>query len=344
MIIHTVSFRIELPFDINLALMRKVRKSETMFKAQYRNGKFIQYSASYRTVRFHFNPSKYKHHLIIECEVDKIMGDSNVIEDDLAKFEEQFTKIVQEFFKMNFPITILKYPLFRIDYKYDVRFQNDQEIDIFYEIISKAKDRCYNLKKIKPNSEDKTSLYYRPTGKVDQKGRNYFKRGKMNLNAYHRYYKTHREEDRYVIRLEVQVFSKKINSEYRKNGITKELVNYWNEDSYNEYMMVYEDVLYSQDYYRIDIALQKIKEVKKMRPTTKKRLCRLLALINEFGETKGRKKFSKEYSQSSFYRDMAKLKKLGINPITFGNMQGSNFNNIECLKNFLKKKENISMD
>lgn len=344
MIIHTVSFRIELPFDINLALMRKVRKSETMFTPIFRNGRFMHYSATYKEIRFIFNPAKYKQHIIIESEVDKIIGESNVIEDDLKKFEEQFSKIVQEFFKKNFPIIILKYPLFRIDYKYDIRFQNDQEMNIFYEIIGKAKDRCYNLNKIKLKNKDTSSLYYRPTGKIDNKGKNHFKRGKMNLNCYPRYYKTHKEEDRYVVRLEVQVFSKQINSEYKKYRITKDLLNYWNQASYDEYLKVYEDILYTQDYYRIDVALRKIKEVKRMRPSTKKRICRLLVLINEFGETKGRKEFSKEYSQSSFYRDMAKLKKLGINPITFGNMKRDTFQDIECLKNFLKKRENLSMD
>lgn len=338
MIIHTVSFRIELSFDDNLALIRKIKKSETMFFPIYRNGKFVHYSTNFKGIRFIFNPLKYRQHLLIECEVDKIIGMSNVIEDDLNKFEEQFSKIVNEFFEMNFPIIILKFPLFRIDYKFDIRFQNDQEIKIFYEIISKAKDRCFNLNKIKPNKEDKTSLYYRPNGKTDHNGKNHFKRGKMNLNAYHRYYKTHKEEDRYVIRLEVQVFSKQINYEYRKNGIAKELFNYWNQDFYNEYLKVYEKILYTQDYYRIDIALSKIKEFKGIRQNTKKRICRLLVLINRFGETKGRKVFSKEYSQTSFYRDMAKLKEIGINPITYGNIQKSTYKDIECLKNFLQTR------
>lgn len=338
MIIHTVSFRIQLAYEYNFELRRRIRNSQTMFKPLYRNNKFIHYLSIYKDVRFIFDPTKYKHHLIIESEVDKIIGESNVIEDDLIKFEEQFSKIVQEFLKMNFPITILEYPLFRIDYKYDIRFQNDQEIAIFYEIISKAKDRCYNLNKIKPDNEDKTSLYYRPSGKIDSNGKKHFKRGRMNLNCYHRYYKTHKEEDRYVIRVEVQVFSKEINKEFKKYRITKELVNYWNEDSYSEYMRVYEDVLYTQDYYRIDVAINKVKKVKRMRPATKKRICRLLVLINELGETKGRKKFSKEYSQSSFYRDIAKLKKLGINPLTYGDMKGNTFKDIECLKNFLTKE------
>lgn len=343
MIIHTVSFRIKLDYDDNFALRKRILTSQTPFFPRYVNGKFIHYSSTYKGVRFIFDPKKYKHHLIIESEVDKIIGESNVIEDDLNKFEKQFSNIVQEFLKMNFPIIIIKYPLFRIDYKYDIQFKNDEEIAIFYEIIRKAKDRCYNLNKVRPNNVDKTSLYYRPSGKTDSNGRNHFKRGKMNLNCYHRYYKTHKEEDRYVVRVEVQVFSKKINEQYKKNGISKELVNYWSQDSYNEHIKVYEDILYTQDYYRIDIALNKIQEVKNMRPTTKKRICRLLLLVNEYGETKARKKFSKEYSQSAFYRDKAKLKELNINLITYGNMKENNFKDIECLKNFLKKRENISI-
>lgn len=340
MIIHTVSFRIQLAYEDNFELRRRIRNSQTMFKPLYRNNRFIHYSSIYKDVRFIFDPTKYKHHLIIESEVDKIIGESNVIEDDLIKFEEQFSKIVQEFLEINFPVIITAYPLFRIDYKYDIRFQNDLEIAIFYEIISKAKDRCHNLNKIKPDDKDKTSLYYRPSDKIDSNGKKHFKRGRMNLNCYHRYYKTHKEEDRYVIRVEVQVFAKEINEQYKKYRITKELVNYWSESSYSEYMRVYEDVLYTQDYYRIDVAINKVKEIKikRMRPATKKRICRLLVLINELGETKGRKKFSKEYSQSSFYRDMAKLKKLGINPLTFGDMKGNTYKDIECLKNFLAKE------
>lgn len=338
MIIHTVSFRIKLDYEDNFAFRGRIRNSQTMFIPRYVDNKFSHYSSTYKDVRFIFDPKKYKHNLLIECEVDKIIGESNVIEDDLIKFEEQFSRIVQEFLKMNFPIIITKYPLFRIDYKYDIRFQNDLEIAIFYEIISKTKDRCHNLNKIKPDDKDKTSLYYRPNDKIDNNGKKHFKRGRMNLNCYHRYYKTHKEEDRYVIRVEVQVFAKKINEEYNKYHIAKELVKYWNEDSYSKYMRVYEDVLYTQDYYRIDVAINKVKEVKRMRPATKKRICRLLELINKLGESKGRKKFSKEYSQSSFYRDMAKLKELGINPITFGDIEENTFKDIECLKNFLAKE------
>lgn len=344
MIIHTVSFRIVLSYEDNLVLRQKVRNFETMFVPRFKNGKFVHYSANYKNLRFIFNPDKYKQHLIIECEVDKIFGEAQVLEEDLNKFEKVFSKIVQEFLEMNFPIIILKYPLFRIDYKYDFRLQNDQEVNIFFEIISKVKDRYCNLKRISPNDKDKSSLYFRPEGKTDPKGRKHFKRGKMNLNAYYRYLKSHREEDKYLIRLEVQVFSKEINQEFKKNGTCKDLANYWNEATYKEYIGNYKKVLYTQDYYRIDIALKKIKELHGMRPTTKKRICRLLELINKFGETQGRKKFSKEYNQSSFYRDMATLKKLGINPITFGDIQKNTFPEIECLKNFLKKNKDLSMD
>ena len=42
-IIHTVSFRIELPFGVNFALRQKVMNSKTMFIPKFKNGKFIQY-------------------------------------------------------------------------------------------------------------------------------------------------------------------------------------------------------------------------------------------------------------------------------------------------------------
>lgn len=165
MIIHTVSFRVVLPFVTNILLKEKVGEKETMFQPIFRNGMFLHYSATYKKIRFIFNPSLYRQHILIECEVDNIIGDSNVSENDLKKFEEQFSKIVQEFFINNFIIIIPKFQLFRIDYKYDICFQNDQEIGVFFEIISKAKDRCYNLNKVRPNTEEKTSLYYRPDRK-----------------------------------------------------------------------------------------------------------------------------------------------------------------------------------
>lgn len=340
---HTISFRIVLGYHYSLALIKKIQLGKTSFKPKYYNGEFVQYSATYKNVRFNFNPKKHRWHIIIEGETEKILNKSRVTVQDLDIFEETLQKIVEEFFNMNFPIKISKYPLFRIDYKYDVCLKNEREIEIFYEIISKTKNKYNNLKKIRPNEEDKTSMYYRPEGKLNKQGKQHYKRGNFNINVYYRYAYTKNENDKYTIRLEVQVFSKKINSEYKKYRITKELCNYWSLDSYNEYMQVLEKVLYTQDYFRIDIALNKIKNLEKMRPSTKKRICRLLILINEYGETLARRKFSKEYSQSAFYRDMAKLKELGINPITFGNMMDINIEDIEYLKNFLKKEKSVSM-
>ena len=337
MIIHTVSFRIVLNYEDNSKLLQKIKDSKTSFRPLYKNGRFVHYIAVFKNIRFNFNPYKFRQHLIIECEADKIVGTSNVIEEDLERFEIRFSELVQEFLKNNFPIFIRRYPLFRIDYKYDIQFKDDLEIEIFYEIIKRVKDRCFNLNKISPNNFNYSSLYYRPQGKTDSNGNNYFKRGKMNLNSYHRYLKTGRPEDKYVVRLEVQIFSKTINSEYKKNGISKELCNYWNQDSYDEYMKVYEKILYTQDYFRIDVALKLVIDNYSMRLSVKKRLCRLLTLINIYGETKGRKIFSKEYTQSTFYRDIGKLKKIGINPITFGNLNDTRFEKIECLRNFLKR-------
>lgn len=109
-------------------------------------------------------------------------------------------------------------------------------------------------------------------------------------------------------------------------------------------MKILENVLYTKDFFRIDIALEKVNGQKNMRPSTKKRICKLLLLINKFGETKARKKFTKEYSSSTFYRDMATIKnKIGINPITFGDVEKINKNDIKFLKNFLLKEKEVSV-
>lgn len=178
--IHTVSLKIFLGAYLSYCLKQAIILNKTMFAPKYQNGVFVQYSAEYKNVRFNFNPRKYIWQIKVECEADEVLNKNTITINDLENFEEKISNIIKEFFNINnFSLPIKEFTLFRIDYKYDFYFQNEEELLIFFEIISKAKNRYNNLIKIKPNNTDISSLYYRPEGKKENDKYHYKKEIKI---------------------------------------------------------------------------------------------------------------------------------------------------------------------
>lgn len=219
----------------------------------------------------------------------------------------------------------------RIDYNADFRVKNEEERKIIYELMKEASDRFNNVLKISTD----TSIRYKS------------KKGYIEFIVYDKehevieknYFKGTEEEfiKKYknVIRTEIRIKNRKLN--YNKNTlhIDKILVNYLNKKMANYYFDNYvSKIFFKETFYRIDVAVAKIKSDKTLSVKMKEKLSSLLILINSLGFTKAKTKYSSKYSLVTFRDHIKRIRKLGINPLTFS----SKFN-IEQLKNFSLRKD-----
>ena len=158
--------------------------------------------------------------------------------------------------------------------------------------------------------------------------------GQNNLNIYSRYEKTKKEEDKGILRIEVQNKKKKIKNEYDKYGIDKDLDNYWNIQAMNEYYFNFlYDYLYEGNYYKRKTARQiinnssytismKDKLKKFLKDIEKSKLYTLIA---------GRK-----YSNGAINNYIEKLNHLSINPIPIP--EDSEYDKLDNLLNLAREK------
>lgn len=126
-----------------------------------------------------------------------------------------------------------------------------------------------------------------------------------------------------IFRTEVKIRNGKLNSISQKtrakgNEKQKKLEEYYNQETteglYNSYIP---RIFGTNDFYRIDKALEIVRADTTMRDTTKKKLCQLLKLINKKGYTKAKDEWCKKYNENTFRNHCKKIEELGINVLTF---------------------------
>lgn len=168
-----------------------------------------------------------------------------------------------------------------------------------------------------------------------------------------------------IIRTEVRIKNRKLNY-YKCNhdwGLAKELSNYLDPGMKAYFFKQYaEKVWFSEDFYRIDVALDMIEKDVNLSSKMKKKLCKVLQKINTCGYSEAQKYYgrlkrknqiqkassrgaSKNYIKSlkqkklgyldfgTFSSYINQIRKLGINPLTFD----EHFT-LEKLSNFAKYK------
>lgn len=143
-----------------------------------------------------------------------------------------------------------------------------------------------------------------------------------------------------TFRTEVRVRNAKLNSNKQKKkstwgGQPKTLVTYYDDESTTElYNTHIPKIFGTNDFFRVDVALTKIKRTDKIKESMKLKLCELVKLINYYGYTKAKKNWEKKYSTSTFRNHIKLIEKLGINVLTFDKVINGNKISKTYIKNF----------
>lgn len=146
-----------------------------------------------------------------------------------------------------------------------------------------------------------------------------------------------------IFRTELKVKNGKLNSNKQKQLFdSKELETYYNLETITKlYHKTILRIFGINDFYRIDIALKKIRNAMYMRDTTKKNLCRLIRLVNEKGYTEAKKIWIEKYCEATFRNQVKKIESLGINILTFDKKINGQIVDIEKIKNFTLLKNGV---
>ena len=230
-----------------------------------------------------------------------------------------------------------KITLQRIDIKKDYRCKNKEEKEIIKCLVEKARDKLYTMvKELIEDDEDGYIVKFIARGKSENSEEKETKKGsgyteiiiydkekeRKNKRA------TEEEIKKYknVVRIEVKIKNKNLNSiEHKRQKkdneeweTRKDLSKYYNDKFTSKYFSKYiERIFGTNKFYRIDIALQKIEQNKKLKDKKKKKLCKLLKLVNSVGYTKAETIWVKKYCKATFLAEKALIEKMGINILTF---------------------------
>lgn len=281
------------------------------------------YSSSYRGYSFHYRSNtkclfiQLPHHLVLGTDQDIIIR-------NIKNVMKEHFKIPQEYIDKLDNYILLT----RIDYKRDYRYHDLQEYSLIREIVDRVATRSIvrdNYKfDVLEDTESKYMVAYKSSSNKtvefviynkDKEQLNKYRQKKISLEQY--------KQNINLIRFEVRVKNAKLHSLKHRDGTTKEICNYKNKDTADDLFSYYaKQVYFSEPFYRIDVALKKVKE-SKIRQDVKDNLCKVLLSINKIGYTATRRIYGKTKKEdgkpnySKFNRYINKLRELKINPLTF---------------------------
>lgn len=254
---------------------------------------------------------------------------------------EETTKEVIKYFKLE-PKQIEIQKLSRIDYKNDYKNKNEEERRIIEFILDIAVDKFGKnyIKKIeKKDGFYKVKYMSERSGYIEiifyDKESEMLKKAKRNEITF-------AEAKKYenIFRTEIRIKNKRLNYEKYKNGISKDIVNYYNIIMAKMYFDYYiNKILGSERFYRIDIAMRIIQKENTLKKSMKKKLCDLLKLICEKGFTKARESYK---NKKTFNTHVKRIKSLGINILTFAIQIKGIKVEVESIDNFGQMKDSKS--
>lgn len=284
--IHSVDFIIK---DFTVPYFHKL---PTNFK------KFNKHSYVLKFKDVVFNYYEYSQILKIKTTTDKVLKKGFASLYDLEDYKNKLNKLVEEVTKKDDCSLLLS----RIDYCVDLKSDTDnQETKDILELLYK---HSHNFKymKLKEDRDYNTSFCL------------YSKKGSYNLVCYDRYAKYKDEKVKGIFRIELQVKKYKIKRELKKEKekVERTLDNYWNECAMKKYYFDFlRGFFYYGDYYRIDVAIEMIKN-SSYSINMQDKLIKFITKINENGITETKK----DYSSETFRNYIKRLKNIGLNPIT----------------------------
>ena len=293
-------------------------------KGKYKREKQIYYiNYSLKDYNFYYNPRTY--YLSIMIEHQALLGNAKFeIMNNIRDIFKNYLGLEDKYLKNLDGATELS----RIDYKRDYRYRDEQHLSLIKFIIEKAPDEIVgkNYKKLDERDEhldiedfddieymkkykslsNKTAEFVIYDKQLEQEDK--FRKGKITQEELDYFEK--------VIRFEVRIKNGKLNSlKTNKNWtLDKDIDNYKDENVADELFNHYaEQSFFKEPFYRLDYAIRLIYNSGE-KPNMRKKLVKLIKSINEKGYTKAKQEYEYKYS---FAEHIERLRKLGINPLTF---------------------------
>lgn len=257
-----------------------------------RHGRY-EFHLSYKGVVFNYYLGSQT--LLIRTNAHKILQKGFVTINDLEIYKNKLNSIVYEVTGIN----NLTLQISRIDYCVDLVLDEDtNEVQDKLELLYKHVDSYRHMKREKIYD---TSIYLKT------------KKGNYNLNCYDKYAECQVDEFKGIFRIELQIKKYKIKRELEKYGVERTIDNYWTREAMQEYYFNFlRGFFYNCDYYRIDVAIQKIKQ-SDYTESMKNKLIAFITKVNRSGITETKK----NYSAPTVKNYINRLERIGLNPITF---------------------------
>ena len=267
------------------------------------------YRWSYKTVEFKYYPSTNT--VVAYTNTHKILNKLDITLTDKTLYES----LIHNIFINVFANETIKYELDRLDYYVDIKLADDmilQKYLMLYQ-FQMPKYGHTKLKNIYPTSIYRSS-----------------RRGQYNINIYSKFQESSDERYRNVLRIELQMKRPKIKKEYEKNGISKELSNYWNKEAMEEYYFNYYRNFFGTGKHMKYTVAAKIINRSDLSSNWKKKLKRFLKArmfhINNTGIVKAKQTVDKY---------IAKLGELNINALCMPEVYETFFPNVDGIDNLL---------
>ena len=333
--IDTITIQFNLNYDLNQFVQKGIRNYIIPLSYQpFINGK--RQVGIYTCSIFPFSSIRFDaRHGYIQIMVSTIpLLRHEATSNDISTIEESVISFFEGFFHT--PIQYVDgITLNRIDYKVDYRVKSSIETKIFYDLLSIAPEKFDGVVK----TQRKTAVKYCPkNGYIELISYDKEKElcSKLCKKSPEEVFASNESLEDYigVIRTEVRVKNRKLNYNKKKFGLSKDLANYLDEYSANYYFEKYaQKIWFSEPFYRIDVALSKIRNCSNLKDNMKSKLCNLLSSINILGITGAMKLYK---NKSTFNSHIKKIRALNINPLTF-----SSSYNVEKISNFSLRRNKI---
>lgn len=223
----------------------------------------------------------------------------------------------------------------RIEYKNDFRMTEPDEKLAIIDILRISTDKFNKSQKGLWKYHNRTNCTY------TTKNNNY-----VSITCYFKEYERLEAKDiagaekyKKIFRTEVKVKNAHLNS-YRKYR-DKILANYFKPEMAKKYFGKYiQPIFFTEPFFRIDVAISKIYESKKLKESIKTRLGEFLTKINEVGITETRK----GYNSRTFRSYIQEVRKIGINPLCFSEFINGKKIEIKKIDNFIMFENSIEED
>lgn len=229
----------------------------------------------------------------------------------------------------------------RTEYKNDYRTKNQDEILAIQDIQRISAEKYYSYEQFlydySENENTRINSVYAKDGS-----------GYVAITGYFKEYEQSEKEnpgnvEKYkgIFRTEVKLKNGHLNYKKSSKQRDKTLKSYFDEKVAKEYFEKYaQKIYYTEPFFRIDVAISKIYENKKLQDYMKIRLGEFLTRINEVGITETQQR----YNPRTFRDYIKKIRTMKINPLCFSPIIDGKEIQIRQMDNFIMFENSIDED